>query len=567
MIISKLYSSDDGFFRPIKFKNGFNVILGERSQGSEKRNGVGKSISIEFINFCLLKDLDKSRLRFLPKPIIAESSPIFLDVEFEGNKVTIKRDLKKPNVVVIYDGVLCSTLDLEDARKYLLSKLKFSKKNLFSSFRSLVNPLTRDERCEFKSIPSYSDTNLNVPINYTSHFFYLGLDDEPLNNAMHIKSNILTETTVKRKVTKQVETLLGKSIKESKVEYNKLKEECDNLQKIVDEGDCSAFDILDDEYQSLEIELQDIRIKLSSLRVQILQAKRIVNEEVVDTENVRVIYEKVRSGLGDSVSRSINEVVSFKNKINKYTNNVVLKKVETINNEISTLKERRDFLLSERAKYDKGTESSKFEYDFKEVISKLAIKKEMLNGLSAYLKKIDDLDTKIKSQKIDLDKEKLDIEVLLKGNADVLQSFEKNILKAHFSIFDDYSSSFKVNVNNRKEIVDFELRVKEDGSHSNERAKVFIYDFSLLTHKHVYSNHLGFLIHDNIFDNDNDTLEKSLNFIYDSLVTVNNDAQYILTLNSDKLAGLDLGFTIDDYVRASFTKDNKFLKQDYKEDK
>ena len=94
MIISKLYSSDDGFFRPIKFKNGFNVILGERSQGSEKRNGVGKSISIEFINFCLLKDLDKSRLRFLPKPIIAESSPIFLDVEFEGNKVTIKRDLK-----------------------------------------------------------------------------------------------------------------------------------------------------------------------------------------------------------------------------------------------------------------------------------------------------------------------------------------------------------------------------------------------------------------------------------------------------------------------------------------
>lgn len=95
----------------------------------------------------------------------------------------------------------------------------------------MVNPITRDERCEFKSIPSYSDTNLNVPIDYTSHFFYLGLDNEPLNNAMQIKSDINAEDVLKRRVKSQVETLLGKSIKESKVEYNKLKEECDNLKK------------------------------------------------------------------------------------------------------------------------------------------------------------------------------------------------------------------------------------------------------------------------------------------------------------------------------------------------
>lgn len=82
MIITKLYSSDDSFFEPIPFENGFNLILGERSEGSEKRNGVGKSISIEFINFCLLKDIDKSRLKFLPKSIVEKSSPIFLDVEF-----------------------------------------------------------------------------------------------------------------------------------------------------------------------------------------------------------------------------------------------------------------------------------------------------------------------------------------------------------------------------------------------------------------------------------------------------------------------------------------------------
>ncbi|OLQ88723.1 hypothetical protein BIY21_16025 [Vibrio ponticus] len=86
MIIKKLYSSDDSFFDPILFENGFNLIIGERSSGSEKRNGVGKSIAIEFINFCLLKDVDKSRLKYLPKDIVYTSYPIFLDVEIDGRR-------------------------------------------------------------------------------------------------------------------------------------------------------------------------------------------------------------------------------------------------------------------------------------------------------------------------------------------------------------------------------------------------------------------------------------------------------------------------------------------------
>ncbi|MGR6860225.1 DUF2326 domain-containing protein [Aliivibrio salmonicida] len=530
-------------------------------------DGVGKSISIEFINFCLLKDVDKSRLKHLPKSIVSSSSPIFLDIEVEGKGLTIKRDLRKPNEVVIYDGILINTLDIDDAKKYLLNKFIFNNVNLYSTFRSLVNPLSRDERCEFKSIPSYSDTNLKVPVDYTAHFFYLGLDNEPLNNAMKIKSDINNEVNHKRKVTNQVETLLGKSIKDAKVEYNKLKEERDFLKKIVAEGDCSAFDILDDEYQVLDEELREIRIKLSSLRIQILQAKRIGNQDSIDTDSVRVIYEKVKNGLGDTISRNIDDVISFKNKINKYTKNVVTKKIESINSSVAKLKERREFLLSERNRLNISSKDSNFEYDFNEAISKLAIKSELVSGLNAYLNKIDDLDTKIKVKKHGLESEKLDIEVLLKESEFLISSFESDILKAHFAIFDDHSSSFKVNVNNRKEIVDFDLRIKEDGSHSNERAKVFIYDFSLLTHDKKYSNHLGFLIHDNIFDNDNDTLGKSLNFIYDSLLMVNSDSQYILTINSDKLIGLDLGFSIHDYVRASFTKDEKFLKQDYKEEK
>ncbi|HDM8134742.1 TPA: DUF2326 domain-containing protein [Vibrio harveyi] len=565
MIITKLYSSDDGFFDPIEFNEGFNIILGERSEGSEKRNGVGKSISIEFINFGLLKDFNQSRLKYLPKKIIEESSPIFLDLEVYGKRVTIKRELKNSDVVVIYDGIRCLTLNIDDARKYLLSKLQFKNRNLFGSFRSMVNPLTRDERCEFKSIPGYFDTNLKIPFDYKPHFFFLGLDNEPLSTAMLLKQEINSETQSKRKTTNQVETLLGTKIKEAKSEYNKLKEERDVLQNIVEQGDCKAFDIFDEESQAIDQELRKIRIKLASLRVKVEQAKKIINDEMVDTDSIRVLYEKIKSGLGDSVVRNIDEVLEFKRKVNSYTNNIANKKVDSFNKEILSLKTRRDFLISERDRFSICHNSKDHEYDFKEVVGKLAIKNELVSELNGCLKRIEEIETSIKKKKIDLDSEKLNIEILVNEYYYIVDSFESFLLKMHNYIFDDYSASFNITVNNRSEIVEFDLRIKEDGGHSNERAKVFMYDFSLLMHNIEYSNHLGFLIHDNIFDNDNDTLQKSLNFIEKTLNYEGVGRQYILTLNSDKLIGLNLDFDIDDCIKASFTKDSKFLKRDYKE--
>ena len=84
MKINKLYCGDSEFFDDIEFHEGFNIILGERSDVSKKRNGVGKTIAIEFINFTLLKDFDKSRLSKLPKVIIKDSPLIMLDITING---------------------------------------------------------------------------------------------------------------------------------------------------------------------------------------------------------------------------------------------------------------------------------------------------------------------------------------------------------------------------------------------------------------------------------------------------------------------------------------------------
>lgn len=310
------------------------------------------------------------------------------------------------------------------------------------------------------------------------------------------------------------------------------------------------------------MELRLIRSEISSKKLKIKQAKSIITDQNVDVDTVNVIYSKVRASLASEISRSLNEVIEFKKTIESYTNNIVSRQISNIKSEVKSHEERKAYLLLEREKYN--SKDFDIEYDLNEAIGREAILNKLITELESYLNRIDELDRAIKLQRIELDKDKLDIELQLVEYSDVIKSFEAKVLTMHDSIFDDYSASFEISVNNKKEVVSFDMRIKEDGGHSNERAKVFIYDFSLLVHDSLYSNHLGFLIHDNIFDNDNDTLQKSLNFIEKELRGV-EDKQYILTLNSDKLVNLPLNFNTTDYERAKFTKSKKFLKTTYKE--
>lgn len=63
--LNRLYS-ESNIFEEISFHDGVNIILGEKYDDSSvkgrKTNGVGKSMSIEFLDFGFLNDYEKSRI-------------------------------------------------------------------------------------------------------------------------------------------------------------------------------------------------------------------------------------------------------------------------------------------------------------------------------------------------------------------------------------------------------------------------------------------------------------------------------------------------------------------------
>ena len=80
--------------------------------------------------------------------------------------------------------------------------------------------------------------------------------------------------------------------------------------------------------------------------------------------------------------------------------------------------------------------------------------------------------------------------------------------------------------------------------------------------------HPLFLVHDNIFDVDQDTLVQCLNYLSNQEEKY-QDFQYILTLNRDKIENEErtklINMDIDAHTVAKFTKKHKFLKRDYQE--
>src|SRR5690606_15431575 len=123
--------------------------------------------------------------------------------------------------------------------------------------------------------------------------------------------------------------------------------------------------------------------------------------------------------------------------------------------------------------------------------------------LKSFFSRYDQLLVDRQAKKSELETERLSLQASISIAADRLRSFERTILDIHQFVQGNRKASFGVRTTTRKHIVEIDLRIDDDGSHSVEREKVFIYDLALMLNDYTRVRHPGLLVHDNIFDVDN----------------------------------------------------------------
>ena len=575
--LNRLYS-ENNIFEEISFHDGVNIILGEKCDESSvkgrKTNGVGKSMSIEFLDFGFLNVYEKSRIAKIPKEVFPLEENVILDLDIGDEAITIKRNRKQADQpVIIREGKTVSFDKLQDAREYLTGII-FPKLNgkKVPSFRNLFSILMRDERSEFADIIKCHDLTKKIPDDLSAHLFLLGFSLEAYKNTLETIKEIDAVNTILTKDKKELTQEGKKKISDVKAELNALEDELQKLEDAIESFKTNeTFDAMEADLIELEDLLDQLRKRQKALRYDYEKIRKMPKPEQIDDREIELVYNQFKSELGNAVVKSLNEVVGFKNKIEEFQRTLVNQKAKELESQLKSIAEQirvLDDAYSEKLK----------------VIDKKGVLKHLKVSLKIYEAKKDSIShTKFlfdqyeknekKKRMLNLQKTQqlMEIDSEIEQNKEIIDDFINTILEIHESIMGNKECSFSIQTVDkarRKTPVELTLRIYDDGSHSVDRTKVFIYDMALLFNQYTRDRHPLFLVHDNIFDVDQDTLVQCLNYIYKQEEQY-QDFQYILTLNRDKIENEEqrklIQMDIDEHQVAVFTKEKKFLGRNYQE--
>ena len=575
--LNRLYS-ENNIFEEISFHDGVNIILGEKYDDSSvkgrKTNGVGKSMSIEFLDFAFLNDYDKSRVAKIPKEVFPLEENVILDLDIGDEAITIKRNRKQADQpVIIREGRTVSFDKLQDAREYLTG-LIFPKLNgkKVPSFRNLFSILMRDERSEFTDIIKCHDLTKKIPDDLSAHLFLLGFSLEAYKNTLETIKEIDAVNTILTKDKKELTQEGKKKISDVKAELNALEDELQKLEDAIESFKTNeTFDAMEADLIELEDLLDQLRKRQKALRYDYEKIRKMPKPEQIDDREIELVYNQFKGELGSAVVKSLNEVVGFKNKIEEFQRTLVNQKAKELESQLKSIAEQIRILDDEYSEKLKVIDKKGDLKNLKVSLKIYEAKKDSTSHTKFLFDQYEKNEKKKKMLRLQKTQQIMEIDNEIEQNKEIIDDFIDTILEIHESIMGNKECSFSIQTIDKargKTPIELTLRIYDDGSHSVDRTKVFIYDMALLFNQYTRNRHPLFLVHDNIFDVDQDTLVQCLNYIYKQEEQY-QDFQYILTLNRDKIENEEqrklIQMDIDEHQVAVFTKEKKFLGRNYQE--
>lgn len=332
-----------------------------------------------------------------------------------------------------------------------------------------------------------------------------------------------------------------------------------------------TFDSMEAEIVELENLLDQLRKRQKALRHDYEKIRKMPKPEQIDENEIALVYNQFKDDLGNAVVKSLEEVVGFKNKIEEFQKTLINKKARELESQLRDIADQIRILDDEYSEKLRIIDKKGILKNLKTSLRIYESKKDALSHIKYLFDDYEKNDRNRKVLKLQKNQEILKIDEQLEENNENIRCFVNTILEIHESIMGNKECSFEIHTidkGNGKTPVELNLRIYDDGSHSVDRTKVFIYDMALLFNQYTRQRHPLFLVHDNIFDVDQDTLVQCLNYVYKQEEKF-QDFQYILTLNRDKIENEErrnlIKMDIDKHQVAVFTKEKKFLKRNYQE--
>lgn len=529
MYLDKLYSNKQSFKNIEFLPNDINIILGKKTSEDVGKsvNGVGKTLSLKIIDFCLGASIDS-------KDNISKLTgwDFYLQFTNDGSSHTLERSIDSKKYIFL-DG---KQENVKDFNKYM-GKLLFDYKtesNLLS-FRNLISRFLRLPKKAYLSWNICKDKEQQETA-LICNSLLLGINTNLIQKKIELKNKI-NELNSNKKIIKNNEDIkeiikgtdIGVNIKSLTREIDILKSKLESFQ-------------ISEEYNNIKSELEKFKYKKNNIINEIELNKNLIRgiEESLDTKidvtakQVFDLYQEAKVVLNIEIKKTIEEVSSFHEKL---LNNRQIRLKEDRDNfrvQIKKLEQELNIINNKidcNIEYlkDKGTLN---EYDA--LRSKLSDMELRLYKIKEYDNILSEIDIKMNTtKKLMADEDLTATEYLIgyKENETISNTFKEYV----DSIYkDEYRvSGIKVTNNTKENKIRFDIEPEIAGENSAgiNNVKTFCIDMLYLSFKQ--NHNIEFIYHDNSIFTETDPRQ-----VYNMLklalnICMKNKVQYILNINYD----------------------------------
>lgn len=541
MKISSIHANKEGFKETI-FNNDLSVVLAditEESTDKDSRNGLGKTLLVEVINFCLGSNISST----LEKEELIGWS-FNLNVEINGDTFVFDRAPATPGFVII-SGDLNRwpvktdedylKMGIEDFKHILGTKVfgitYESNKPGQLSYRNLMSYFMRTDPTAFVDPFKYASFQKALPTQMANAYL-LGLNDDYSYKFSEIeKKKKLLGDLQKAATSGMLDDFTG-NMGELEAEKVRVSQKLESLKQRV-----SAFKVHDEYYEiqdEADVYTNDIHQLLNEINLHeqaVAQyEENIKQEQDISVAEVESIYKEAGVYFNDQLKRQLDEVQVFHKA-------VVENRAQYLKDEIKRLKglikTKRDTVLRL---------SGKKEHAMAVLNSHGALDEfsQLQNRVSSLQQQFDDVNNRIdKLVEFNNGMSKIAIEIeQLKQAMTQDYSERRSSVDEAIKIFNNnsealYSEPGTLSINITTSGYKFGVKILRASSGGVTNMKVFCYDLLIAELSSRLRGRPVPLIHDSrIFDGvDERQIAKALKLAYSK--SIECGFQYICTINSD----------------------------------
>ncbi len=535
-------------FKTINFRNetGLNLIVANqknpgKSDKGDTTNGVGKSMLIAIIHFCLGSSSKKSFQKQL------SNWEFCLEFKIDNHIYISKRNCTNQNIIKLND----EDLSIKDFKNKLEHLLFFAIPNNFKelTFRSLLSFFIRPRKASYNSETNPNAINLDYQIQLNNAYL-LGLDIQLANEKYELKNE-------KDRIKQLLNDLKNDKFIHDFFVGNKdislVKSELNETISLL-EKDLNNFEVAEDYYEikeqadNLKSELENLHndIFLNQLQINNIDDSIKISPDL-KKENIEKIYNEASVLFNPETIKKLSELEKFYKHIaaNREKRLIEQKnKLLSINVHLHDLKKTKEVELNSKLKYLDAHQALDVFTSLTNKLSDAKSKKENLLMFEDLLAKYKEETRKIEKKLIEsTDRTNQYIQYSENHRKDI-NDFFRSIIKRIYPKVNSYITIYN-NDSDNKIRYDIKAKIDDDKSDGINNVKIFSYDLTLLLKG--FGHKVNFLFHDSrILDGIAPRQKYELFLILNEYIK-SNFKQYILTVNYNQLEEIKPFFSELDY--------------------